>query len=183
MLPGWPSKTGTRDSRRVHPSPRRCSRCTSQWETTSDRTEARPRDRPTLSVGLRLAPGTRESLNLVAHIPIGPAPSTGPTLPPSIWHRSSAPLNLPLFSSGSKRRSARSTRASRPGEAYLVPPLNQYCASRAIIRQVDRACPPIAEREAYIETLQRIVRGAIYALQKAGPDSQAARLRRAVERH
>jgi hypothetical protein len=76
-----------------------------------------------------------------------------------------------------------SARASRPGEEYLVPLLNQYRASWAIIRQWTGYDPAIAEREAYIERLQRLVWDAIYALQRAGVDSEAAGLPRTLERH
>lgn len=40
----------------------------------------------------------------------------------------------------------------------------------------------IAEREAQIQRLERLVWDAVYALQKAGPDSEAARLRRSLEK-
>ena len=48
-------------------------------------------------------------------------------------------------------------------------------------------CPPrhdpaIAQREAEIQKLERLVWDAIYALQKAGLDAESARLRRAIER-
>jgi hypothetical protein len=74
------------------------------------------------------------------------------------------------------------TKASRPGEEYIIPLLNQYRANWAIIRQWTGHDPAVAEREAYIERLQRLVWDAIYALQKAGFDHEAARLRRVVER-
>jgi hypothetical protein len=75
-----------------------------------------------------------------------------------------------------------SSKASRPGEEYIVPLLNQYRASWAIIRQWTGHDPAIAEREAYIERLQRLVWDAVYALQKAGLDNEAAKLRRLLER-
>ena len=75
------------------------------------------------------------------------------------------------------------TQASRPGEEYIIPLLNQYRASWAIIRQWTGHDPAVAQREAYIERLQRLVRDAIYALQKAGLDSEAARLRRVLDKH
>lgn len=74
------------------------------------------------------------------------------------------------------------TEASRPGEEYVIPLLNQYRPSWALIRQWTGHDPAIAEREAYIETLQRLVWDAIYALQKAGLDSEANRLRRVLQR-
>jgi hypothetical protein len=74
-------------------------------------------------------------------------------------------------------------KAQRPGEEYIIPLLNQYRASWALIRQWTGHDPAVAEREAYIERLQRLVWDAIYALQKGGLDSEAARLRRVMERH
>lgn len=74
------------------------------------------------------------------------------------------------------------TKASRPGEEYIIPLLNQYRANWAIIRQWTGHDPAIAEREAYIERLQRLVWDAIYALQKAGLDKEAANLRHILER-
>jgi hypothetical protein len=74
------------------------------------------------------------------------------------------------------------TKASRPGDEYIIPLLNQYRANWAIIRQWTGHDPAVAEREAYIERLQRLVWDAIYALQKAGLDSEAARLRHILER-
>jgi hypothetical protein len=73
------------------------------------------------------------------------------------------------------------TEASRPGEEYVIPLLNQYRPSWALIRQWTGHDPAIAEREAYIEKLQRLVWDAIYALQKAGSDSEASRLRRVLQ--
>jgi hypothetical protein len=74
------------------------------------------------------------------------------------------------------------TQASRPGEEYIIPLLNQHRASWALIRQWTGHDPAVAEREAYIEKLQRLVWDAIYALQKAGLDSESARLRRVLEK-
>ena len=71
--------------------------------------------------------------------------------------------------------------ASR-GEDTLVPLLNEYRAAWAIIRQWTGHDPAVAQREAEIQRLERLVWDAIYALQKAGLDSESARLRRAVER-
>ncbi len=75
-----------------------------------------------------------------------------------------------------------SQKARRPGEEYIIPLLNQYRASWALIRQWTGHDPAIAQREAEIEKLERLVWDAIYALQKAGLDSESARLRRALER-
>jgi hypothetical protein len=41
----------------------------------------------------------------------------------------------------------------------------------------------VAQREAQIQKLERLVWDAVYALQKAGLDSESARLRRAIERN
>lgn len=71
--------------------------------------------------------------------------------------------------------------ARRPGDEYVIPLLNQYRASWALIRQWTGHDPAIAQREAEIEKLERLVWDAIYALQKAGLDSESARLRRALE--
>jgi hypothetical protein len=75
-----------------------------------------------------------------------------------------------------------SVQASRPGEDYMIPLLNEYRASWALIRQWTGHDPAVAEREAHIQRLERLVWDAIYALQKAELDSEAARLRRAIER-
>lgn len=75
-----------------------------------------------------------------------------------------------------------SLECSRPGSEYLVSLLNEYRASWAIIRQWTGLDPAIAEREAQIQRLERLVWDAVYALQKAGLDSEAGRLRRALEK-
>ena len=72
--------------------------------------------------------------------------------------------------------------SSRPGGEYLVDLLNEYRAAWAIIRQWTGLDPAIAQREKYIEQLERLVWDAIYALQKAGADDEAGRLRRALKR-
>lgn len=72
--------------------------------------------------------------------------------------------------------------ARRPGEEYLVSLLNEYRAAWALIRQWTGYDAAISQREAEIEKLERLVWDAVYALQKAGLDSEAARLRRALER-
>lgn len=72
--------------------------------------------------------------------------------------------------------------ARRPGEDYLIDLLNEYRASWALIRQWTGHDPAVAQREAEIKKLERLVWDAVYALQKAGLDSEAARLRRALER-
>lgn len=71
--------------------------------------------------------------------------------------------------------------ASR-GEDTLVPLLNEFRAAWALIRQWTGHDPAIAQREAEIQKLERLVWDAVYALQKAGLDAESARLRRALER-
>lgn len=75
-----------------------------------------------------------------------------------------------------------SQQASQPGEDYIVGLLNEYRASWAIIRQWTGLDPAIAQRKAQIQRLERLVWDAIYALQKAGLDAEAHRLRRALGR-
>jgi len=73
-----------------------------------------------------------------------------------------------------------STEASRPGNEYQVSLLNQYRASWAIIRQWCGFDASMAERDKRIEVLERLVWDAIYALQKAGLNSEAIRLRQTL---
>ncbi len=70
----------------------------------------------------------------------------------------------------------------RQGEEYIIPLLNKYRAAWALVRQWAGYDAAVAEREAHIVKLERLVWDAIYALQKAKLDSEAARLRRAIER-
>jgi hypothetical protein len=72
-------------------------------------------------------------------------------------------------------------KARTAGEEYIIPLLNEYQAAWAIIRQWTGHDPAIAVREEHIQRLERLVWDAIYALQKAGLDSDAARLRRALQ--
>ena len=72
--------------------------------------------------------------------------------------------------------------ARRPGEEYIVPLLNEYRASWALIRQWAGHDAAVAQREAEIQRLERLVWDAVYALQKAGLDKQAAKLRHAIEK-
>ena len=67
-------------------------------------------------------------------------------------------------------------------EEYIVSLLNEYRAAWALIRQWAGHDAAVAQREAEIQRLERLVWDAVYALQEAGLDSEAARLRRAVER-
>lgn len=72
--------------------------------------------------------------------------------------------------------------ARQPGEEYMVSLLNEYRAAWALIRQWAGHDAAVAQREEQIKRLERLVWDALYALQKAGLDSEAARLRRALER-
>lgn len=75
-----------------------------------------------------------------------------------------------------------STEAVNPGGDYLVGLLNESRAAWALIRQWAGHDVAVAQREARIERLERLVWDAIYALQKAGLDDESARLRRAIEK-
>lgn len=74
------------------------------------------------------------------------------------------------------------THKAKRGEDYIVTLLNRYRASWALIRQWAGHDAAVAQREAEIQRLERLVWDAVYALQKAGHDGEAARLRRAVEK-
>ena len=73
-------------------------------------------------------------------------------------------------------------KASQPGNDYMLPLLNEYRASWAIIRQWTGYEAAIAQKEAQIQRLERLVSDAIYALQKAGLDDAANRLQRALQK-
>jgi hypothetical protein len=60
--------------------------------------------------------------------------------------------------------------------------LNEHRASFALIRQWAGHDAAVAQREAEIQRLERLVWDAIYVLQKAGLDKESNRLRRAIER-
>jgi hypothetical protein len=72
--------------------------------------------------------------------------------------------------------------ATEPGNDHLVGLLNEYRAAWAIVRQWAGLDAIIAQRDAEIQLLHRLIWDAIYALQKAGADAEASRLRRAIER-
>ena len=74
------------------------------------------------------------------------------------------------------------TNRVRHGDDYLVELINQYRASWALVRQWAGHDAAIAIREAEIQKLERLVWDAVYALQKAGLDQEAGRLRRKRER-
>ncbi len=71
----------------------------------------------------------------------------------------------------------------RREKEYIVSLLNDYRASWALIRQWTGHDVAIAMREAGIQKLERLVWDAVYALQKAGLDHEAARLQRVLEKH
>jgi hypothetical protein len=73
-----------------------------------------------------------------------------------------------------------SREARTPGEEHMIELLNEFGAAWALIRQWAGHEPAVAQREAEIQRLERLVFDAVYALQKAGLDREAARLRRAL---
>ncbi len=75
-----------------------------------------------------------------------------------------------------------SIKASQPGNEYVVGLLSEYRAAWALVRQWAGLDAAIAEREKHVQHLERLVWDAIYALQKAGLESEAHRLRRVVSR-
>jgi hypothetical protein len=89
---------------------------------------------------------------------------------------------MPVLTSIESTEREWSMEAGRPGGEHLVSLLNEYRASWALIRQWTGHDPAIAQREAQIQRLERLVWDAIYALQKAGLDKEAHRLRQAVPR-
>jgi hypothetical protein len=72
--------------------------------------------------------------------------------------------------------------ARHPDGDYLVGLLNEYRAAWALVRQWAGLDAAVAEREAQIRKLERLVWDAIYMLQKAHLDDEASKLRRALER-
>lgn len=73
------------------------------------------------------------------------------------------------------------TETGLPGNEFQVPLLNQYRASWALIRQWCGFDAAIAERDKRIESLERLVWDAIYALQRAGLTTEAVRLRQTIK--
>jgi hypothetical protein len=73
-----------------------------------------------------------------------------------------------------------SREAAQPGGDHLVRLVNENRAAWAIVRQWTGHDPAIASREGRIQRLERLVWDAIYALQKAGLDQEAHRLRQAI---
>jgi hypothetical protein len=74
-----------------------------------------------------------------------------------------------------------SQEARTPGEEHMIGLLNEYRAAWALLRQWAGHDAALAQRDAAIQKAERLVWDAIYALQKAGLDREAARLRRAME--
>jgi len=70
--------------------------------------------------------------------------------------------------------------ATRPGQEHRVSLLNSMRARWALVRQWCGPGAAVAAREARIASLERLVLDAVYALQKAGLDGEANRLRRAL---
>jgi len=68
----------------------------------------------------------------------------------------------------------------RRGEKHVLRLLNEYRPSWALLRQWAGLDAAVAQRAAEIQRLERLVWDAIYALQKAGLDTEAAKLRRAI---
>jgi hypothetical protein len=74
------------------------------------------------------------------------------------------------------------TRDAVRGESHLVGLLAKYRPSWALIRQWAGYDAALAQRQAEIDRLERLVLDAIYCLQKAGLDREAAKLRRLFNR-
>ena len=72
--------------------------------------------------------------------------------------------------------------AGRAGGDYLVGLLNESRPAWALIRQWAGHDSALAQRDERIQRLERLVWDAVYALQKASLNDEAARLRRAIER-
>ena len=70
--------------------------------------------------------------------------------------------------------------ATRPDGEYIIPIMKSYRASWAVIRQWCGQDAAIAARENRITELERLVWDAVYALQKAGLDGEANKLRRTL---
>jgi hypothetical protein len=75
------------------------------------------------------------------------------------------------------------THKATHGQEYILELLNKYRASWALLRQWAEYDAAIAQREEAITKLERLVWDAVCALQKAGLDSDAAKLRRVLEKH
>jgi hypothetical protein len=75
------------------------------------------------------------------------------------------------------------TRKATHGEEYILELLNKYRASWAPLRQWAGYDAAVAQPEEEIKRLERVVWDAIYVLQKAGLENEAAKLRRIFEKH
>lgn len=75
-------------------------------------------------------------------------------------------------------------KAGERGGEYILSLLNEYRASWALIRQwTGQEQRWRKEKRRFKGSIERLVWDAAYALQKAGLDSESARLRRAIEKH
>lgn len=70
------------------------------------------------------------------------------------------------------------TQAREPGNAYMVPLVNRWRAGWALCHQWAGFDQALAERDAEIERLRRIIDDTRYELRRAGQDDLAARLDR-----
>jgi len=83
---------------------------------------------------------------------------------------------------GAEATERRWMRKASHGEDHIISLLNGHRAAWALVRQWAGHDAAIALREAEIRRLERLLWDAVYALQKAGLDSDAARLRQAIEK-
>ena len=74
-----------------------------------------------------------------------------------------------------------SLRSTNPDNGYLIPLLNEFRASWAIVRQWCGLDAAIAVRKKRISDLERMVWDAVYVLQKTGHDLEADKLRRRLD--
>lgn len=70
---------------------------------------------------------------------------------------------------------------AKPDNAFLIPLLNDFRASCALVRQWCGLDAAIAAREQRISDLEKLVWDAVYILQKAGLDLEAGKLRRRLD--
>ena len=70
------------------------------------------------------------------------------------------------------------TRKATHGEEYIIQVLNRYRASWVLLRQWAGYDAAVAQKEEEIKKLECLVWDAMYELQRAGLDSEAAKLRR-----
>lgn len=108
------------------------------------------------------------------HLPFGDAVALARAL------CSAEPSTFLMNAEATERKWSREART--PGEEHMIELLNEFGAAWALIRQWAGHEPAVAQREAEMQRLERLVFDAVYALQKAGLDREAARLRRALGR-